>query len=126
MKKKMVWIVMAGVLGLLFQSFNQEEVSVTVFPEDVNEILVSACYDCHSTDSQSKDAREALNFKQWDDYRITKKIGLLDKTCDLVEKEKMPPARYLENNPDKKLSDAQKQVICDWTKKETAALMGSE
>lgn len=116
-------IIMAGGLFFLSQAFSLNNRPVGEIPEEVGKILVSSCYDCHSSDANSKDAREALNFEQWDEYRVTKKIGLLGKICELVEEDKMPPKKYLGFKPDRKLSDSQKQLICDWTGKESSALM---
>ena len=124
MKKYIALMMLAGGILLLSQSFTPNRLSNAAFPDEVNKVLVASCYNCHSTDAKNKDAREALNFEKWDDYRVTKKIGLLGKICELVEEGKMPPAKYLDNNPDRKLSDTQKQLICEWTKKETSSLMG--
>jgi len=123
MKKYIALMMLAGGI-LLSQSFTTNRLGNAAFPDQVNKVLVASCYNCHSTDAKNKDAREALNFEKWDDYRVTKKIGLLGKICELVEKDKMPPAKYLDNNPDRKLSDTQKQLICEWSKKETSSLMG--
>ena len=124
MKKSIVLIVLVGGLFFLSQAFSLNNKPVGEIPEEVNKVLVSSCYDCHSSDAKNKDARETLNFESWKEYRTTKKIGMLGKICELVEKEKMPPAKYLGFKPDRKLSASQKKMICDWTKKESSALMG--
>jgi hypothetical protein len=108
---------------LLSQSAYNEAVSYSEIPEDVQKILVSSCYDCHSTDAGSKDAREALDFEKWNDYRTSKKIGLLGDICKLVEQEKMPPSKYLKNKPDREPDGEQKALICKWTKEEMEKLM---
>ncbi|MEN8227463.1 MAG: heme-binding domain-containing protein [Bacteroidota bacterium] len=123
MKKGLILIVMAGGFFFLFQSFNSTTNPDGEIPKEVNEVLVSSCYDCHSTTAKNQDARDALNFEKWDEYRVTKKIGLLGKTGELIEEEKMPPAKYLGFKPDRKLSETQKQMLLDWTKKESSALM---
>ena len=123
MKRSILKIILVGGIFVLFQAFNLNTTNVGEIPEEVNKALEASCYDCHTTGAKNKDAREALNFEKWDDYRVTKKIGLLGKICELVEEEKMPPAKYLNFNPGKKLSAAQKQLICDWAEKESSALM---
>ena len=123
MKKVLVLIVMVGGLFSLFQSFNPNTNPAGEIPEEVNKVLVSSCYDCHTTNAKNQDARDALDFEKWDDYRVTKKIGLLGKINQLVEEDKMPPAKYLGFKPDRKLSEMQKQLISDWTRKESSALM---
>ncbi|MCK4879297.1 MAG: heme-binding domain-containing protein [Bacteroidales bacterium] len=66
---------------------------------------------------------KAVNFEQWDDYRLTKKIGLLGDICKVVDEGKMPPEKYLEHKPDRKMSEAQKKFLCDWTRQESEKLM---
>lgn len=124
MKKYIAMMMLAGGIFLLSQSFTPNRLSNAAFPDEVNKVLVASCYNCHTTDAKNKDAREALDFEKWDDYRVTKKISLLGKICELVEEDKMPLAKYLEFNPERKLSDTQKQLICEWSKKETSSLMG--
>ena len=114
---------MAGTLLLLVYSFTVLESPGAEIPDEVNQILEASCYDCHSTGSNSKDAVKALDFKAWDDYRLTKQIGLLENICKTVEENKMPPGKYLEFKPDRKLSDEQKAVICDWTSEASKKLM---
>ena len=123
MRKGFVLIVMAGGFFFLFQSFNPIINADGEIPEEVNKILLLSCNDCHSTNAKNQDAREAIDFEKWDEYRLTKKIGLLGKIGELVEEEKMPPAKYLNYKPDRKLSETQKQMIIEWTKKESSALM---
>ena len=123
MRKNLYLSILAISIIILCQSFSPESISVTEIPDDVNKVLIASCYDCHSSDARNKDAREALNFEKWDDYRATKKIGLLGDICELVEKNKMPPEKYLDRNPDRKLTEKQKKLICDWTAKESAKLM---
>jgi hypothetical protein len=124
MRKSTLLILLAGGLFFLSQAFGLTSKPAGEIPEEVHKVLMLSCYNCHATDAKNKDAREALNFEKWDDYRITKKIGLLGKICELVEKDKMPPAKYLASKPDRKLSDSQKKMICDWTVKESSDLMG--
>jgi len=35
----------------------------------------------------------------------------------------MPPQKYLEHNPDKKLTESQKELLIKWAKEESSALM---
>ncbi len=126
MKRRMILIGLAGGLFILFQAFNLKIKSQGEIPEEVTSILKSACYDCHTTEARNVEARTALNFEKWDDLRATKKIGLLGKINELVGEDKMPPAKYLQYNPEKKLTESQKQVILDWTTEESSVLMEGE
>lgn len=126
MRRNILLPVLMGCLVFLSLSFSPVPNSVGEIPDEVSKVLTSSCYGCHSSDAKNKDAREALNFEEWENYRPTKKIGLLGDICKLVKENKMPPERFLTNNPDKKLTEEQGKLICDWTEKEAAKLMGGE
>jgi hypothetical protein len=123
MKNKAILILIAGGFFFLLQSFFSNRKAASDIPEEVNTVLVSSCFDCHSSVGKNEDAKKALNFEQWDDYRLTKKIGLLGDITKVIEKDKMPPGKYLEFNPDKKLTDTQKELILNWAEETSASLM---
>jgi len=125
MKKKIALIVVAGGLFILFQASSPDPELIAQIPEEVSTLLVSSCYDCHTTGSKSEDALKAVNFKEWEEYRDSKKVAVLGDIGKVIEKGKMPPEKYLNNNPDKKLSDAQKKLISDWTKEASDKLLGA-
>lgn len=123
MKKQFVWVLL-GVLGLMvFLSFNQGPGAGDEIPEEIATILKSSCLACHNAEARSEDAKKAVQFDIWDDYRVTKKIGILGKMGEVVEEGKMPPKKYLENNPDKMLTEEQLKLFLDWTKEESERLM---
>ena len=124
MRKSIVLIIVAGGLFFPSQAFSPNIEPVGEIPGEVNKVLVLSCYDCHSSDASNEDARKALNFEKWNEYRVTKRIGLLEKICEIIEEDKMQPVKYLKNKPDRKLSVDQKTLICDWSTKESSALMG--
>jgi hypothetical protein len=124
MKKRIALIVIAGGMFILFQANRPDPELTSQIPEEVSTVLESSCYNCHATGTRSEDALKALNFTDWEDYRTSKKVALLGDICQILEKGKMPPEKYLDRNPDKKLSDAQKKLICDWTKEVSDNLLG--
>lgn len=124
MKKRIALIVIAGGMFILFQANRPDPELTAQIPEEVSTLLVSSCYDCHSTGARSEDALKAVNFTDWEGYRTSKKVAVLGDICQVLEKGKMPPEKYLDRNPDKKLSDAQKKLICDWTKEVSDKLLG--
>jgi hypothetical protein len=123
MKNKAILLLLAGGILFLLQSFLSNRKPAPDFPEEVNGILVSSCFDCHSSAGKNDDARKKLNFESWDDYKLTKKIGLLGDIAKVIEKDEMPPGKYLEFKPDRKLTDEQKKVILNWTEETSNALM---
>ncbi|MEA3462555.1 MAG: heme-binding domain-containing protein [Bacteroidota bacterium] len=126
MKKQIVLFVATGILFLFFQSFRPEPPSESVFPDEITTILKTSCYDCHYTGASSEKALKAVNFADWEDYRLTKQIGLLGDMGKVVEEKKMPPGKYLENKPDAELSEAQIKLLADWTKQESEKLMQAD
>ena len=123
MKKQIVVVLLGGMGLLLFLSFNQGNRADDVFPEEIGAILKSSCLGCHNAEARSEDAKKAVQFDQWNDFRVTKKIGILEKMGEVLEEGKMPPEKFLEKNPDKKLSKEQQKLLVDWTKKESERLM---
>ncbi|KPL12600.1 MAG: hypothetical protein AMS26_16940 [Bacteroides sp. SM23_62] len=93
------------------------------FPKKVSEILTNSCYDCHTTGTKAEKAFKAMDFKKWGEYKLTKKISLLTKICEVTEGGVMPPEKYLKQHPEKALSASDIKTICNWTKKETEKLI---
>ena len=93
------------------------------FPEEIMKIVINSCYDCHSGESQNQKAKSALNFSIWNEYKTAKKVQLLNKMHEVISEEQMPPGRYLNNNPEKKLSEEQVSVISKWTEEEADKLL---
>ncbi len=123
MKKHMLLLLIGGMGFLLFSSLDQEPAANSDFPEEIELIVKTSCFDCHSAEAKSEDAKKAVQFDLWDDYRVIKKIGILSKIAEVVEEDKMPPQKYLKNKPGAKLSEAQKKQFLDWTEKESGRLM---
>ena len=126
MKKQIVLVVATGILFLFFQSFRPETPAADAIPDEISTILKTSCYDCHSTAKGSEKPLKAVDFEQWDQYRLSKQIGLLGDIGKMVEKGKMPPGKYLENKPDRKLSESQVKLLADWTKQEADKLMQAD
>lgn len=93
------------------------------FPKKVSGILTNSCNDCHTTGASAQKALDALDFKKWEEYKLTKKISLLTKICEVAEKGDMPPGKYLKDHPEKALSESDIKTICNWTKKESEKLI---
>jgi hypothetical protein len=93
------------------------------YPEKTGALIMASCYDCHTTGAKAKEALDALNFKTFNEYRITKRIGLLNEICEKITGGHMPPKKFLRNHPEKALSETDIDLICDWTRKTAAKLM---
>ena len=123
MKNNIILLALAAGGFILLHSFISENRSANTPPDEVQQILVASCYDCHSSAGTNDDAKKAVNFEEWDGYRLTKKISVLDEITEVVEEDKMPPGKYLELKPDRKLDDTQKKVVLKWAEETSKALL---
>lgn len=92
-------------------------------PDNVKVIVDKSCFGCHNTGSQNEDAKEKLDFKTLDELSMIKKIGKLKYIWETIEEGEMPPKRFLERNPDKKLTEDEVKILTEWAKKEAALLI---
>ena len=112
--------------ALLNYSFKPEPVKGEMqMPENIKAIIDQSCFQCHNIDSQNDKAKKALDFKSFDDLGKVRKITKLREMAETVEKGEMPPKKFLENNPDKKLTEEQVKILAEWAKKEASALIGN-
>lgn len=93
------------------------------WPDEVMVLLDKACFDCHTSDEGNIKSRGALNFSKWEDYKLTRKINKLNGISKKVKEKKMPPARFLKDNPDKGLTDEEITMITSWANAEADKLI---
>jgi len=103
-------------------------------PDDVQSLLKTSCYDCHSNntlypwyyniqpvawwlDDHIKDGKKDLNFSEFAGYRLAKQFRKLEEIEELVTVNEMPLTSYTLIHTDAKLSDQQKLTITNWSKK---------
>lgn len=95
----------------------------SVFPEDVQKILETSCYDCHSNAASNAKAKLKLNLSKWSELSDAKKVGKMEAIKETVSKGDMPPGKYVSNHPEKALGKEQKDIISKWVIDESAKLM---
>ncbi len=105
--------------------------SGNVDPEIAN-MLKTACYDCHSFETQYpwyshlapvkwlvirdiNEGREDLNFSDWMLMDPMAQLEMLDEISTEVMSGEMPMKIYPLMHPEAKLSDADRQKLSDWT-----------
>ena len=98
-------------------TFISTELADESFPEDVQKIFNVHCNDCHTSASKNIKSKGKLNFDKWDGLSMMKKTGKLNDVIKVVSEKKMPPEKYVNKNPDKKLSDEQIKVLTGWAQK---------
>lgn len=103
-------------------------------PKNVEAILRSSCYDCHSNNTNYpwysyiqparffmehhiKEAKENLNFDEWGTYSKRKQGTKLDRIVKQIKSGEMPLASYTLIHKKARLITAQKKEIMDWMNK---------
>lgn len=101
---------------------------MTGAPADIQQMVVGACYDCHSNQPQYpvwayitpvnfwiqghiNEAREEVNYSRWDIFAGTKDAAKSGKT---ITKGEMPPPNYANMHGHAQLTAAQKQQLAAW------------
>lgn len=100
-------------------------------PPPVNEILVKACYDCHSNKTRYPwyshiqpvgiwlhnhvvDGKREINFSEFAAYNKAKQYHKLEECIDEVKHDQMPLDSYKITHTDARLTDAEKQTLVAW------------
>lgn len=100
-------------------------------PENVQSILKTSCYDCHSNntvypwyaevqpvawwlDGHIQDGKKDLNFSEFASYRIRRQYRKLEEINELVKEDEMPLESYLWVHKDAKLDQQQKLSLANW------------
>jgi hypothetical protein len=101
----------------------QEKIT-PLFPEDVQKVFESSCFDCHGAASSNTKAKLKLNLSKWSEMSDAKKVGKMEAINDMLKKGDMPPARFVSKYPDRAPKQEQKEIIYKWVTEESAKLMG--
>jgi hypothetical protein len=87
--------------------------SLKIIPTDIMVIIKKSCFGCHAEPGKST-AKMHVNFSKWDEYSTEKQASKAKAMCNEVTKDKMPPMKFRENNPDAALTKEELKVLCDW------------
>lgn len=110
--------------------------------EEVASMLKVSCYNCHSNETvypwysyvapsswlvakDVREAREELNFSEWQNIEMIDQLGKLDDIYQEVESGKMPLGIYTLVHSSAKLDEAQRQSIITWAE-ETMDIIAEE
>ena len=113
-------------------SSTNDIISAYGVPQDVQNILHTSCYDCHSNntmypwyaeiqpvgwflDNHIQGARRELNFSEFAGYRLRRQIIKLQQIAEQVTEDEMPLPSYLIIHTDARLSQEQKGKLVAWT-----------
>ena len=100
-------------------------------PDDIQNLITSACYDCHSHETvypwytnvaplswwikgHIDHGRENLNFSRWGEMSEREKLHSLEECEDMIKKEWMPLGSYARMHSKAKLTDQDREEIMNW------------
>lgn len=101
--------------------------------DQVRNIMRTACYDCHSMETQYpwytwitpvswfvfdhiEDGRDELNFSEWANFEKRRKVHKLKEIGEEVEEGEMPLESYTPMHPEAKLTNEQREILIQWSK----------
>lgn len=123
--KKQFLIPTLAVLSLLFfqgttktvsDSENKLHVMEADMPANVKAVVDQKCYGCHNAESKNEKGKKKLD---WDDFEASKRskqIATKGKILETLENGDMPPAKFLENKPEGKLTKEEVATLMEWSK----------
>lgn len=99
---------------------------VIEIPSDIQSVLDDKCIKCHSSESSGSKSKSKLNFDKFTngEYSNGKLVSKFGKISKMLNGNKMPPKKYLDKNPDKKLSSEESELILNWASEQSNALAG--
>ena len=122
--KKLTLLPMAAVLGLLFiQGTPKSEVETTPvhlamspdMPANIKAIVDQKCYGCHNAESKNEKGKAKLDWDAFEASKKSKQMATKGKIAAVLEKGDMPPAKFLENKPEGKLTEAELATLMEWS-----------
>ena len=120
--KSLVLAIALVLIVTLISAMNEKKPATEGMTPEVKALVDKTCFGCHNVNSRNQEAKDKLNFSTFDELSKMQKIGKLKDISKAVEEGEMPPKKFLERNPDKKLTDAEVKLLTDWVKTETKAL----
>lgn len=94
-----------------------------VIDAKVKPIIDAKCVGCHSADSKNEKAKEKLIWANLPTLEKKAAASLLDEMVEVLEKGEMPPKKFLERYPDKKLTDKESKSLRKWADKTANKMM---
>jgi hypothetical protein len=105
--------------------------SVHTVPDDVQKILQTSCYDCHSNQTiypwyshiqpvaswlgnHIREGKDELNFSEFGTYSLRRQYHKLEEINDEIKHDAMPLLSYTLIHTDAKLNDASKKLVFNW------------
>lgn len=116
-----------------YESAVNEFIQQNNVSSEVESILETSCFDCHSNHTSYplyaqvapisfwinhhvEEGKEHLNFSDWNNYSIKKKLHKLDEIIEEIDEHEMPLSSYTLLHDDAKLSQESSKLLINWSK----------
>lgn len=122
--KKLFFFPALAIIGLLFfqgitkTASDSESFSHEIGPDmppHIKAIVEQKCYGCHNAESKNEKGKKKLD---WDAFEASKKsmqLATKGKIVEVLEAGDMPPAKFLENKPEGKLTETELASLIEWS-----------
>lgn len=94
-----------------------------VIDAKVKPIIDAKCMGCHSADSKNEKAKEKFIWANLSTMDKKAAASILDDMVEVMDKGEMPPAKFLERYPDKKLTEKETKAIRKWADKSASKML---
>lgn len=120
--KKLLLIFTIAMITAAFYSFTIKDSAISAnepadveysVPADVQAIIDKSCFECHNTDGRTA-GKMKLKFDKIPGYKHSKQVGKLLKIKKVMQKESMPPRKFVEKFPDKVATAAENEKLMNW------------
>ncbi|WP_194973376.1 heme-binding domain-containing protein [Aquiflexum lacus] len=122
--KKLFFLPALAILGLLFiqgvtksepeTKFISHEIAPDM-PPQVKAIVEQKCYGCHNAESKNEKGKKKLDWDEFEASKKAKQMATKGKIVEALENGDMPPAKFLENKPEGKLTEGELATLMEWS-----------
>jgi cytochrome c553 len=110
------YLPLAGLI-LAFSCSAPARIGDTKIPKSLNAVVQNKCYGCHSAEGRSDKAKAALLWNDLGGLPAHEQVIKFKHILEVLEEGSMPPARFVEGNPDKKLTAQEVADMKKWAEK---------
>lgn len=122
--KKLFFFPVLAIIGLLFfqgisKTVPESEILSTEvapdMPPHVKAIVDQKCYGCHNAESKNEKGKKKLDWDEFEASKKAKQLATKGKIVEVLESGDMPPAKFLENKPEGKLTETELATLLEWS-----------
>ncbi len=145
-KKRVGWVILALLILIQFYPIKHTNPPVTSpfnGPAEVNQVFEASCMDCHSNKTHwpwysyvapvswliaddVHEGRRELNLSEWGEMTAKRRAKKRKEVWKEVRKGDMPMPIYVWIHPKARLSDAQKEILRNWSQTVTDSVQSVE